>query len=138
MSSHSQKPSTFENIQEFFDYESEYQSVALDLRRLIKKDFPELSEVKLFDIPWYRLKKNICFLTYRKDILHKDKTKDQQKFKLFIGFYFGYQLFDNYNLFEDTKHTMIKYIHLDTNTNLELIKDYIIQAIELEKSSYIK
>jgi hypothetical protein len=127
----SKMPASFASVDDFFDFQNRFQEVATDFRTRILKQYPGIMEKLSYGIPFYRLRKNICFLNYRQNLNHADKTLDSKEYGLFLGIYYGFMMFDNHKMFERTKHSMIRYIKLEPTTNLDLIMDYIAQAAEI-------
>ena len=123
---------SFASIDEFYTFGSEFREVALSVRHLIFDTVPKCTEKLSWGIPMYSLKKYFCYLNYRKNIEHTDKSLDTQETLLFLGFTYGYRMFDSNKIFEPTKHSQIKYVRLNSDTDFEVIKDYLLQAVEID------
>ena len=114
-------------LEEFFNYETEYQTITNKLQKIIKQTLPKAKEGIKWGVPFYAINKNICFLSYH---------KSEDKLLPTLSFYNGNIMFDNHRLFENTSHVKIKVIRFtELNEEIEeVLKDYLEQAGEIDRS----
>lgn len=131
-------PASFPSLKAFFEYDSMYTQLALQLKSIISMALPN-SEIRLkWGMPMWVSKancKNMCYLGY-------SKNQITDRYELILGFPYGYKMFDNHNLFDKTNHAQIRKIKITKEkvTNIkyvELLKDYLHQTQDLTHNNWI-
>ncbi len=122
----------FKSVEEFLDFLPEDElKITEILRELIINCIPDVTEKLSYNVPYYKRKKNICFLWPASILLGKKKTYEGVRF----GFVNGHLLNDDINyLYKGArKQVYWKDFTSVTKMDLEILKTYLLDALLLEE-----
>ncbi|MEZ4799720.1 MAG: DUF1801 domain-containing protein [Flavobacteriales bacterium] len=122
----------FKNIDDFFEFvpQDELEIVHL-LRNIIFECLPNAKEHLAFNVPHYKVHRNICFLWPASVLWGKKKTYEGVRF----GFAKGYLLTDETSFLDHgtRKQVFWKDIQSPTEIDIEVIKSLLYEAALLDK-----
>lgn len=103
--------------------------IVVSLRELVFSTLPSIEERLSFNVPFYRLRKGICYI-WPGAVSWGNKTWEGVEF----GFNYGYLLADKANYLDrgNRKQVYNKRFSLLKNINAELLSAYLIEAAELD------
>ncbi len=123
---------SFKNIEDFLEFipEDELKMVEL-LRKIIGDCIPNITEKLSYNVPYYKLNKNICFIWPSSVMWGKKKTYKGVRF----GFTNGYLLSDEISFLDkgDRKQVYWKDFENLNEIDVVLLKSYIFGAVEIDK-----
>jgi hypothetical protein len=122
---------SFKSVEEFLDFLPEDElKITEVLRELITNCIPDVTEKLSYNVPYYKRKKNICFLWPASILWGKKKTYEGVRF----GFVNGHLLNDDINYLNkgDRKQVYWKDFTSVTKMDLEILKTYLLDAVMLD------
>jgi hypothetical protein len=122
---------SFKSVEEFLDFLPDDElKITEILRELITNCIPDVTEKLSYNVPYYKRKKNICFLWPASVLWGKKKTYEGVRF----GFVNGHLLNDDINYLHkgDRKQVYWKDFTTVTKTDLEILKTYLLDAVILD------
>lgn len=124
----------FNNYEEMFAILPENQKLIVEnLRTLIFDTIPEIREKLSYNVPFYKLNKNICFI-WPGAIPWGKLAKDGVE----LGFTSGHLLMDtNYLTLGNRKYVSIKTFYKVTEINEYIIRELLQQASEIDHISQL-
>ena len=128
------QPISFRNVEEFLDFlpEDELQITEF-LRRIVQECLPHATEHLAYNVPYYKGKKNICFIWPASVIWGSKKTYEGVRF----GFTQGHLLEDAIAYLDRGDRKQVCWRDFtDVNAiDVDLLRSYIFQAAELDSGS---
>lgn len=125
---------SFQSVDEFLEFLPEDERwVAEKLRNLVLDTLPEIDERLSFNVPYYRLKKDICFIWPASVLWGKHKSYTGVR----LGMTSGYLLQDEtqyFNLGNRKQVTYRDFIRLN-EIETELLKTFLFEAAMLDEQN---
>lgn len=122
----------FNSIVEFFEYlppnEAEMTHI---LRDVVRETLPEIKEKLTYNVPFYKLKKTICFIWPGSVLWGKTRKYTGVRF----GFAYGAQLDPLEKDLKLEQRKKVAYLHFNRaeDLDLELIRHYLRRSVELDE-----
>lgn len=121
----------FQSVEEFLDYlpEQELKVVKL-LRKLVLDCLPGCTEKLSYNVPYYKINKNICFIWPASVTWGKKETYKGVRF----GFTSGYLLKDELNYLDKGERKQVYWKDFVTTKDIDVdvLKAYLFEARELD------
>ena len=120
----------FRTIADFFDFLPEKEAVVAEtLRELIKATLPEATEKLSYNVPFYRKRKNICFI-WPAAVPWGNIVSGVQ-----IGFTQGHLLQDEDHYLEQgrRKYVRVKSFQSISDIDVPLIRDLLLEAEAIDR-----
>lgn len=122
---------SFDNVNDFLEFlpDDEYQ-ITVKLREIVFDSIPNVIEHLSFNVPYYKVNRNICFIWPASILWGKSQTYNGVR----LGFTNGYLIHDetNYLSRENRKqvywHDYMSFHELD----VDIIKSYIFEAVIID------
>lgn len=122
----------FKTIDDFLDYlPADELRIVQKLRTLVLDCIPECTEKLSYNVPFYKRKKNICFIWPASVLWGNTKTYTGVRF----GFTSGYLLQDaeNYLVKENRKQVYWRDFTKLNAGDMEILRSYLFEAVEIDK-----
>ena len=127
---------SFQSLDEFLEFlPEEERIVTTKLRNLVLDTLPEINERLSFNVPYYRLKKDICFIWPASVLWGKHKTYTGVRF----GMTSGYLLHDETRYFNLGNRKQVTYRDFiqPTEIKIELLKAFLFEAAILDEQQVV-
>ncbi len=123
----------FRDVDEMLDFIPEDELImTLHLRELILQTVPEIKEKLSYNVPFYSLKKGICFIWPASVIWGNKKTYSGVRF----GFSYGNRLNDHRKILDRGSRKQVYWIDFQELSAIQNFKsiliDYLNQAVEID------
>ena len=121
----------FASVEDFLDYLPDNELIIVDLlRKLVFENIPNCIEKLAYNVPFYYRNSRICFIwpsTVPWGKVEKDGVQ--------LGFCYGNLINDHFNWFDKAsrKQVYIKTFFSADEIDIEMIKYYLFEAVELDK-----
>jgi len=119
---------SFRSVGEFLEYLPAEERVIVDvLRKLILDTLPGIEERLSFNVPFYRMKKDICFIWPASILWGKKKTYEGVR----LGFSYGHLLQDEMGYLDKGNRKQVSwrdFVHTQ-EIDQDLIRTYLYEAI---------
>jgi hypothetical protein len=122
-------PQTNQTLDQFFDFETDYQSSFCKIKDLVLLKYPSLKIILKYHVPFFLPNSNFKGAFY----FHYFKNKNSKKLFGEISFVDGYRMFDLHSLFVFKKTARVRSILVPIKITSKFIKqleNYIEQNIE--------
>lgn len=119
----------FNSLVEFFDFlPEEERRITLSLRDLIYETLPEIKEKLSYQVPFFKLNKNICFIWPAAILWGNKKSYDGVR----MGFSYGFQLIKKYNNIDLADRKQVAYLHFSSLPDVEkqhnLVRNLLLES----------
>ena len=123
----------FNSLVEFFDFiPDEEKRITLTLRDLIFEAIPEIKEKLSYQVPFYKLKRNICFIWPSSVVWGNKKSYKGVK----MGFNYGSVLIDKFAMLDLSDRKQIAYLHFhsleEVEKHHELIRNLLLESKKID------
>ncbi len=128
------QPFKFHNLDEFLEFLPEDELKLVNHLRLLVLDcLPGCREKLSYNVPYYIMRKNICFIWPASVTWGKNKTYTGVRF----GFTRGYMLQDELNYLDkgDRKQVFWKDFQHISEIDEDVLKSYIFEAAEIDRNN---
>jgi hypothetical protein len=125
----------FRNLEEFLDYlPPDELRLTTVLRTLVLDCIPNVKEKLSFNVPYYKVHKNICFIWPASVLWGNRKTYEGVRF----GILNGHLIQDEINYFDrgDRKYVSWKDISSISDHDIDLLKSFIFEAALIDQEHY--
>lgn len=125
---------SFRNVEEMLDYlPDEEREMAELLRKIIFSCHPEITEKLSYNVPYYKLHKQLCFIWPAAILWGKKKTYEGVRF----GFTSGHLLTNGNGYLDQGSRKFVCYkdFHTLKDIDAELLRSYIFEAIAIDEIS---
>ncbi|HEX8548886.1 MAG TPA: DUF1801 domain-containing protein [Cytophagaceae bacterium] len=125
---------SFKSVDDFFEYLPEDElRITLSLRQIILECIPEAIEKLSYNVPFYKRRKNICFLWPASVLWGKKKSYEGVR----LGFNQGNLLHDPVSYLDrgHRKQVCYKDFLALKDIDIDLLKSYIFEAEEIDRRS---
>lgn len=125
---------SFFSLEEFLEYlPQDERSITDKLRNLVLDTLPEIDERLSFNVPYYRLRKDICFIWPASILWGKLKSYEGVRF----GFTYGHLLQDESHYFTLGNRKQVTYRDFTSSREIdpELIKSFLFEAAILDEQA---
>ena len=122
---------SFSTIDQLLDFLPNDELLILEtLRELIFNTIPFVKEKLSFNVPFYFLKRNVCFLWPASVLWGKKKTCEGVR----LGFAKGYLMSDPEGILEKGTRKQIYWVDFSNKSavNVALIRQYLLEAVSLD------
>jgi hypothetical protein len=122
---------SFHSLEEFLEYlPQDERSITDKLRNLVLDTLPDIDERLSFNVPYYRLRKDICFIWPASILWGKLKTYEGVRF----GFTYGHLLQDESHYFTLGNRKQVTYRDFNSPREIdpELLKSFLFEAAILD------
>jgi len=123
---------SFNNIEEFFDFLPENElKMTLFLRKIVLDCLPNSIEKLSYNVPFYKGRKNICFIWPSSVLWGKTISFSGVRF----GFNQGYLLRDELNFLERGTRKQVFWKDFKTikEIDADILKTYLFEALEIDR-----
>ncbi len=123
---------SFRDMEEFLDFLTAEELVIVEsLRNIILSCLPNCTEKLSYNVPFYKINKNICFVWPASVLWGKKKAYEG----VLLGFSYGYLLNDELNYLEKgkRKHVTVKRFENIREIDRDLLKTYIFEAALIDE-----
>ena len=121
---------SFRNVDEFLDFLPEEElKITLRLRKIVLECIPNVKEKLSYNVPYYFLKKRICFIWPASILWGKKQTYEGVRF----GFTSGYLLQDETGYLDKGDRKEVYWHDFKSLKEIEedVLKSFIFQAVEI-------
>jgi hypothetical protein len=128
---------SFRNVEEFLDYlPDEEREMTELLRKIVLSCHPEITEKLSYNVPYYKLHKQLCFIWPSAILWGKTKTYEGVR----LGFTSGHLLTDEAGYLDQGNRKFVCYkdFHSLKDINAELLRAYLFEAIAIDEGSAAK
>jgi hypothetical protein len=128
---------SFRNVEEFLDYlPDEERAITELLRKIVFSCHPEITEKLSYNVPYYRLHKQLCFIWPAAILWGKKKSYEGVRF----GFTSGHLLSNESGYLDQGNRKFVCYKDFSSlkEINTELLRAYIFGAIGIDEHSFKK
>lgn len=126
---------SFNSVDEFLEFLPEDElKITERLRKIVLNAYPDLTEKLSFNVPFYKLHRNICFIWPASVLWGKSKTYEGVRF----GLTYGYLLTDenNYLVKDNRKQVYWKDFANVKEIDPELLQSFIYESILIDQEKY--
>ena len=126
---------SFNSVEEFLEFLPEDELKMTErLRKIVLNAYPDLTEKLSFNVPFYKLHRNICFIWPASVLWGKTKTYEGVRF----GLTYGYLLTDenNYLVKDNRKQVYWKDFTSVKEIDTELLQSFIYESILIDQEKY--
>jgi len=128
---------SFKNVDEFLEFLPKNELLIVEsLRNLVLSLLPECTEKLSYQVPFYKINKNICFIWPASVYWGKKKSYNGVLF----GLTYGINLTDESNYFEkgERKQVTMKKFEKPGDIDFDILKSFIFEAALYDKQFYKK
>ncbi|HEY1018655.1 MAG TPA: DUF1801 domain-containing protein [Sediminibacterium sp.] len=125
---------SFRNVEEFLDYlPDEEREITVLLRKIVFSCHPEITEKLSYNVPYYRLHKQLCFIWPAAILWGKKKNYEGVRF----GFTSGHLLTDEIGYLDKGSRKFVCYKDFRRlkEIDAELLRSYIFEAMAIDEIS---
>jgi hypothetical protein len=122
----------FNSVEEFLDFLPEQElKITEKLRKIIFDCLPQCTEKLSYNVPYYKIHKNVCFIWPASVLWGKQKTYEGMRF----GFTFGYLLQDEIGFLDKGNRKQVYYKDYTNITAIEpdILKAYIYESALIDE-----
>lgn len=122
---------SFRNIESFLDYLTEDERLITEyLRKIVFECMPECTEKLSYNVPYYKMKSNICFIWPGSISWGKVRNKGVR-----FGFTKGYLLTDEINYLDKANRKQVYWRDFNSIDEIdkELLKYYVFEALIIDQ-----
>lgn len=123
---------SFRNVDEFLEFlPADELKIALFLRKIIFNCGPHITEKLSYNVPYYKINKNICFIWPASILWGKTKSYDGVR----MGFTAGYLLNDELGYLDQGNRKQVSYKDFKSlqEIDLDILKVYIYEALKVDE-----
>ncbi len=126
---------SFQSLDDFLEFLPEEERVITEkLRALVFDTLPEIGERLSFNVPYYRLHRDICFIWPASVLWGKTKAYDGVRF----GFTYGHLLQDESHYFQLGNRKQVSYrdFHTPLEIDSDRIRSFLFEASILDEQNF--
>jgi hypothetical protein len=122
---------SFKTIEEFLDYlPPDELKITVVLRKIILDNIPNVTEYLSYNIPCYKVNRNICFIWPHSVKWGNNKSPDGVRF----GFNYGYLLRDESDYLDKGKRKQVFWRDFTSlsERDISLVKSFLFEAVAID------
>ena len=122
----------FDSLDEFFDFLPEEELVIVEyLRAVILDCIPNCTEKLSYNVPYFKLRSNICFIWPASVLWGKKKTYEGVR----LGFVKGYLMHDDIHYLEKGERKQVYWRDFKSieEIDVDILRDYIYDAVLVDE-----